>query len=60
MIDNLFLLHRLEEATRGIGHYVNANKTEYMCFKRERGISTLSGGSLKLVDKFTGQQCFIY
>ena len=31
---------------------MNANKTEYMCFKWEGTISTLSGRSLKLVDKF--------
>ena len=30
---------------------MNANKTEYMCFK-QGAISTLSGNDLKLVDKF--------
>ena len=27
------LLHSLEQTTAGIGPYVNAHKTEYMCFK---------------------------
>ena len=31
---------------------MNANKAEYICSKRERGISTLSGEHMKLVDKF--------
>ena len=36
------LLHRLEHAAGGIGLYTNADKTEIMCFKQERVISTLS------------------
>ena len=32
---------------------MNTNKTDYMCCKQEGAISTLSGRSLKLVDKFT-------
>ena len=47
------LLHSLERATGSIGLYVNANKTEYMCFNQRDDISTLKGGSLKFVDKFT-------
>ena len=47
------LLHSLEQATAGIGLYVNAHKTEYMCFNQTGDISTLDGTSLKLVDKFT-------
>ena len=48
------LLHSLEKAAGGIGLHVNADKTEYMCFNQNQkgGISTLKGGSLKLVDKF--------
>ena len=46
------LLHSLEWAAVGIGLYVNALKTEYMCFN-QRGDIKLSGSSLKLVDKFT-------
>ena len=45
------LLHSLEAA--GIGLHVNADKMEYMCFNQRSDISTLSGSSLKLVDKFT-------
>ena len=47
------LLHSLEQAAAGIGLYVNADKTEYMCFNQRCDISTLNGSSLKLVDKFT-------
>ena len=46
------LLHSLERAAAGIGFYVNAHKTEYMCFNQTCDISTLDGTSLKLVDKF--------
>ena len=47
------LLHNLVQATEGIGFYVNANKTEYVCFKVKEAVSTLSGTPLKLVDLFT-------
>ena len=47
------LLHSLERAAASIGLYVNAHKTEYMCFNQRGNISTLNGSSLKLVDKFT-------
>ena len=47
------LLHSLERAAADIGLYVNAHKTEYMCFNQAGDISTLEGTSLKLVDKFT-------
>ena len=47
------LLHSLEQAAGGIGLHVNADKTEYMCFNQKGNISTLNGGSLKLVDKVT-------
>ena len=36
-----------------IGLYVNAHKTEYMCYNQTGDISTLEGTPLKLVDKFT-------
>ena len=47
------LLHSLERAAAGIGLYVNAHKTEYMCYNQTGDISTLEGIPLKLVDKFT-------
>ena len=47
------LLHSLEQAATGIGLYVNAHKTEYMCYIQTGDISTLEGAPLKLVDKFT-------
>ena len=36
------LLHSLEQAAAGIGLYVNADKTEYMCFNQRGDISTLN------------------
>ena len=47
------LLHSLERADAGIGLYVNAHKTEYMCYNQTGDICTLDGTPLKLVDKFT-------
>ena len=47
------LLHSLERAVASIGLYVNAHKTEYMCYNQTGDISTLEGTPLKLVDKFT-------
>ena len=37
------LLHSLERAAAGIGLYVNAHKTEYMCYNQTGVISTLDG-----------------
>ena len=42
-----------EQAAGGIGLQVNMKKMEYMCFNREGDISTLNGGSLQSVDKYT-------
>ena len=47
------LLHSLERAAASIDLYVNALKTEYMCYNQTGDISTLEGTPLKLVDKFT-------
>ena len=47
------LLYSLERAATGIGLYVNAHKTEYICYNQTGDISTLEGTPLKLVDKFT-------
>ena len=47
------LLHSLERVAASIGLYVNAHKTEYMCYNQTGDISTLDRTSLKLVDKFT-------
>ena len=34
-------------------YYVNAHKTEYVCYNQTGDISTLDGTPLKQVDKFT-------
>ena len=47
------LLHSLERAAAGICLYVNAHKTEYVCYNQTGDISTLNWTPLKLVDKFT-------
>ena len=46
-------MHSLERAAANIGLYVNAHKTEYMCYNQTGDISTLEGTPLKLVDKFS-------
>ena len=46
-------LHSLKGAAVGIGLHVNTDKTEYMGFNQRGNVSTLTGRSLKLVDKFT-------
>ena len=51
------LLHSLERAAASIGLYVNAHKTEYMCYNQTGDISTLEGTPLKVDDKF---MCVIY
>ena len=35
------ILHRLGQAVRGIGLWVNANKADYMCFKQKGAITTM-------------------
>ena len=47
------LLPILERPAGGIGLHVNADQTEFMTFNQRNDISTLKGGPLKLVDKFT-------
>ena len=47
------LLHSLEQAAGCLDHHVNADKIKYMCFNQKEDLTTLNGGSLKLVDKFT-------
>ena len=47
------LLYSLEQVVGGIGLHVNADKTDYICFNQRGDISTLNGGPLKQVDKFT-------
>ena len=49
----VFLLHYQKQTARGIGLYVNSDKTEFIFFKQDRGISILNAKSRKLVDQFT-------
>ena len=46
-------MHSLEQAAGGIGLYMNANKTDFMSFKQEGTIFSLSNKPLKLVDQST-------
>ena len=41
------LLYSQQQAAGDIGLYMNTNKTEFMRFKQERAMSTLSGKPLK-------------
>ena len=43
----------LDKAADCIGLHVKQTKRRYMCFNQKGDTSTLNGGSLKLVDKFT-------
>ena len=47
------LMYSLKRVAAGIGFYVNAHMTEFVCFNQRGDISTQNGSSLKLVDKFT-------
>ena len=47
------LLHNLERAAAGLGRYVNADKTEYICFNQRVDISIEKGGPLELVAMYT-------
>ena len=45
-------MHSLELPIRGIGPYVNSDKTEFICFNQDGLISSLNNNPLKLVDLF--------
>ena len=47
------LLYSQKWAAGGIGLHVYADKIEFICFNQRGDISTLNGGPLKLVDKFS-------
>ena len=46
-------MHELEQAARGVGYLVNANKSDYMNLKNEGTISSFSGKPLIFLDHFT-------
>ena len=48
-----YLLLSQEQAAGGIGLHVNADKNRVYVFLSKRHISTLNGGSPKLINKFT-------
>ena len=52
-VDDIMLLANTLAQAETLLTYVNAHKTEYMCFNQRGDISTLNGSSLKLVDKYT-------
>ena len=47
------LLNSLGQVARSISLYVNANKTNLMCFKQGVAISSFNGRPLNLVNQFT-------
>ena len=46
-------LYSIELIARGIGLFVNIDKTEFLCFKQDGTIFTSNGLPLKLVEQFT-------
>ena len=46
------LLYSLVQAAKGIGLYVNSDKTEFMCFNENGDISSLDDKPLKFVGQF--------
>ena len=51
------LLHCLDQLTGVVGFCMNANKTGFLCFKREGAILTISSLPLKLVDHLKYHIC---
>ena len=48
----IHLLHCIEQKERGIGLYVNSNKSSFMSFNQDSATSSLNGKLLKLVGQF--------
>ena len=46
-------MYSLDQAAGDISLHVNADKTEYVCYKQEGDILTLNDGSLELVNNLT-------
>ena len=51
--DAQIILHNLETASKEVGLYLNAKKTEYMCFNQDGDIKTLDGEQIQKVTQFT-------
>ena len=47
------LLHHVEDAASKIGLYINAKKTEYVCYNQAGEIKSKSGNSIKAVNEFS-------
>ena len=47
-----FLSHSTKQAARGIGLNVNADKTEFMCFKQGEVIFTFKSRPLKVISTY--------
>ena len=52
--DATFLLHSIERTAKEIGLYLNADKTEFICFNEDasEGMRSLNGEKIKQVDDF--------
>ena len=52
--DATFLLHSIERTAKEIGLYLNADKTEFICFNQDasEGMRSLNGEKIKQVDDF--------
>ena len=52
--DATFLLHSIERTAKEIGHYLNADETEFICFNQDalEGMKSLNGKKIKQVEDF--------
>ena len=52
--DATFLLHSIERTAKEIGLYLNANKTEFICFNQDasQGMKSLNGEKIKQMEDF--------
>ena len=52
--DATFLLHSIERTAKEIGLYLNANKTEFICFNQDasQGMESLNGEKIKQMEDF--------
>ena len=59
--DATFLLHSIERTAKEIGLYLNADKTEFICFNQDasEGMRSLNSEKIKQVDDFKYLRSYI-
>ena len=55
LTDGTILLHKLEQAASEVGLYINAKKTEFICYNQHHtgSIKSLKSNNIKAVEEFT-------